>query len=451
MIAQDSDNKAVFCPNSHQNPEGSEWCGICGLPVIDYGVELELLLRTLSDQERYVRFIKENIVLGIGDQGCKLAHSFYQSCGRDLKSTAFLLIESSGDAQQFVDTDDSRSPSFPKYPSLSLYRLPDSPSRHLGHYSLGEHLASNDIHLDDRLRRSGIRDSSRKQTIFLLAALGGGTGSGASPYILERAKALNHLCRSFAIAVMPAEDEPDSTHFNALCSLARFLGQNGGPIADMILLTDHDRLMKIRGIGRKGEELARESLISHMLALLIGAIADRGSGQTDPGYLAKLSRSMGICAFIPCIAAGCSLEIFGGITNILDSALLFSLAHVDNESVLLSFISAQVPYRLSSTIREEKLRAELNKWNKVHFPHLKESVIQISHSSMMSDRIDICLLLGGNKLAITAKRAKDGFHRFKSIVGSEVWEQEFPINSESVAEIEPAINSYDSRLDEMLA
>ena len=450
MVSHGSENKVISCPNNHRNPEGSTWCGICGLPIIDYDGELELLLRALAEEERHIRFAKQNVFLGIGDQGCKLVHDFYRSWGKSLKSSEFLMIESSSEGQQFTDLR-TQLPSNQEYtpPSLSLHLLPMSVSRQVGYYGLGEHLASNDPTLDDRLLRSGIRASTRKQTIFLFSALGGGTGSGASPYTLQQANALNPHCRSLVIAMMPAADEPDSAHFNAFCSLSRFIKADQGPLADMILLVDHDRLMKVRGVGNMGEEIAGESLLSYMVGILVGAIADRNSSQVDPGFLAKMSRSMGIHAFVPCMAVGRSMEIFGGLANILESALSSPLAQVDKESVMLSHLLVQVPERLAASLQAETINAELNKWNKDNFPRLKGSVLQLSHSSSRADRIDLCLLLGGTRLAITARRAKEGFERFKAIAKGKAWEQEFGVTSKSVPEAQEAVNWYDTMLDEM--
>ncbi len=450
MVTQGSENKVTSCPNNHQNPEGSAWCGVCGLPIIDYDRELELLLRTVAEGEQHIRFAKENVFLGIGDQGCKLIHDFYRSWGKGLKNSEFLMIDSASGGQQLTDLR-TQLPSDQEYtaPALSLHLLPMSGSRQVGYYGLGERLASDDPTLDDRLLRSGIRASTKKQTIFLFSALGGGTGSGASPYILQRANALNPQCRSLVIAMMPAADEPDSAHFNAFCSLSRFIKADQRPLADMILLVDHDRLMKVRGVGSMGEEIATEPLLSHMLGILVGAIADRDSRQVDPGYLAKMSRSMGIHAFVPCMAVGRSMEIFGGLANILSSALLSPLAEVDKESIMLSYLLVQVPERLTASLQAETINAELNKWNKNNFPRLKGSVLHLSHSSSRADRIDLCLLLGGTKLAITAKRAKEGFERFKAIARGKAWEQEFGVTSKSVPEAQEVVNWYDTMLDEI--
>jgi len=450
MVTQESEGRSTVCPNHHQNPGGSESCSICGLPIVDYEMELELLLSTLAEEERHVMFSRERVFIGIGDHGCGLVYDFHRSWGSVLRDSEFLMIKSSGDAEQLTDSAlPVTSNQGYTSPPLSLHFLSMSVNSQVGYFGLGERLARDDMEMDDRLLRSGVRSSAAKQAVFLLAALGGGTGSGVSPYTLQRVKALNPHSRSLVVAMMPAADEPDSAHFNAFCSLSRFIGTDHEPLADIILLADFDRLMKIRGVGASGEELARESLLSHLVAALVGAVANSSPSEADPDYLAKMSSSMGIHFFVPCLAIGRSLEIFGSVTNVLESALSSPLAPMDKESVMLSYVLLQVPDRMASSLHEKTLRAELNKWNKDNFPRLKGSALQLSHSSGTSDRVDLCLLLGGTKLGVTAKRAQEGFDRFKSVVGRKSWEQEFGVSSENLLEMEKAVNSYDSKLDEM--
>ena len=450
MSYQGLGNAVLTCPNDHQNTEGLEWCDVCGLPLIDYETELGLLLEALGDMERHVRFETEKVFVGVGGQGCRLLFDFYRSWGSALRSSAFLMMESSGESEQLVSSDDELSASRePTSPDLSLHLLPAAASRQVGYFGLGERLASSDPNLDDRLHRSGIRALTKNQMAFLISALGGGTGSGASPYTLERVKSLNPHCRSVVIAVMPSADEPDSAHFNAFCSLSRFVNLERGPLADMVLLLDHERFMRIRGVGSAGEEVAREAIMSYMLGMLVGTVAEEGHSHSDPGYLAKMSHSLGIHAFVPCMAIGRSLEIFGGLANILESAISCPLAQLDRASVVLAYALVQVPERLATSLREETIRTELNRWNRENFPALEESVLQLSQTAGRSDRIDVCLLLGGTRLKVTADIAKKGFDRFKTVARRRSWEQEFGISSKSVLEIEKAVAAYDGQLDDM--
>lgn len=450
MSINQTPDTTLLCPNGHETPYDSDTCRTCGLPMLDYDAELARFLDALGMVEGRLSFSRRLVFLGVGDQGGKLVRQLHRSSGDVLPDSEFLIIDSSREAGPRGEAGPSRAlPADHRLPHLSHHFLPASSSKQIGYFGSGESLAASDPHLDDRLLRAGIRPSSNTQTVFVVSALGGGTGSGAAPYALHRAKAINPQSRSVAVAMMPSADEPHSAHFNAFCALSRLLGTETDPLADIILLADHDRLAGIRGIDSAGEEIARETLLAHMLAALAGTASDDGSSEADPSYLAKVSSSVGVQVFVPCVAVGRSLEIFGTMDKILDSALSSPLAPIDKESVMLSYMAVQVPNKMATSLHEKTLRAQLNRWNSERFPRLKGSVIQLSQTERSSERVDLCLLLGGTKLAVTAKRAEEGFRGFKSVVGRRSWEQEFGVSAEALVEIEKVIKAYDAKLDEM--
>ncbi|MEE8373195.1 MAG: hypothetical protein V3R87_05750 [Dehalococcoidia bacterium] len=450
MTTQDLRNRWVVCPNNHPNPEGSDWCGICSLPILDCDEELELLLKTLAGQGQHVGLGRRNLFLGVGDQGQRLVHDFYQRWGGRLRDSEFLLLELPGVTPQRVDAGCEAAPiSMNGHSSLSRYHLSGASGREVDCFGVGERLVSSDPGLTDRLLRSGAGVSIGNQTMFMLMALGGGMASGAGPRILAQAKSLSHQGNSLVIAMMPGNSDLARVHFAAYCSLSRLIKCDGTPPADMILLVDHDRLVLARGVGSGRTEVVGESILSYLLAMLVGVTADRNSGLADASYLAEMSRAMGIRSFTPCVAVGRSLEIFGSLTNILESAVSFPLGHVDKESVVLSLALAQVPEGLTTPLQEEALNDEFNKWNRASFPHLKESVLQIAPSGEQSDRVSLCLLLGGTKLAVAAQRTGSGYATFRALLEKGGWDQRFCATPKDLSEVEEAIDSYDNNLDEM--
>jgi hypothetical protein len=417
---------------------------------LDYDSELGLFLDALAAEEQRLNFARQMVFIGVGDQGSRLILDLHGSSSQALPEAEFLVVESSGETGRGTTAEPAQARAVDHaLPRLSRHLLPAFPGRQVGSFGLGERLAADDANLDDRLLRSGIRPPSNTQTVFIVSALGGGTGSGVAPHIVRRAKALNPHSRTIAVAMMPSADEPHSAHFNAFCSLSRLLGTDSDPLADMILVADHDRLTGIRGVGAGGEEIAREALLSQMLAALTGAASAGASTEADPSYLAKMSSSIGVQVFVPCVAIGRSLEIFGTIDKILDSALASPLAPIDTEAIMLSYLIVHVPDRLAPSLHEKTLRGQLNKWNSHRFPRLKGSVLQLCHIPRTSDRVDLFLLLGGCKMAVTASRAEQGFTGFKSVVGRKSWEQEFGVDSNAVLEIENVVRGYDTKLDQM--
>ncbi len=449
MSSHGQANKTRLCPDGHENPLDSSICRTCHLPILDYDAELAHFLRALAAEERHLSFSRSTVFIGVGHQGCELVREMHGSWSEALTDSEFLIIDSSANGRESGAEPIDAPAAHHRLPRLSRHVLPEAPNRQVGYFGLGEQLAVADPHLDDLLLRSGIRPASNSQTVVVVSDLGGGTGSGAAPNIIQRAKALNPHSRSLVVAMMPSADEPDSAHFNAFCSLSRLLSAEAEPLADIILLADNGRLGGIRGIGASGEELAGEALLTCLLATLAGAGAGAGPTEADPSYLARMSSSMGIQAFVPCLAVGRSLEIFGTLEMILDSALASSLAPVDPASVMLSYILVQVPGRMAASLHEKTLRAQLNRWNRERFPRLKGSALQLSQSGGTSDRVDIYMMLGGTKIAVTANAAEKGFQRFKSVVSRQSWEQEFGVTSATILEIENVVSSYDSKLDEV--
>lgn len=108
----------------------------------------------------------------------------------------------------------------------------------------------------------------RSDALLYTAALGGGTGNGATPYIIEQcgeapeAGALTEFgamgawlseVPQLALAAWPFENEPVFRHFNAVSGLSRLLFRSDGtPNADMTLLASNTRV----------KEIAKETIVS---------------------------------------------------------------------------------------------------------------------------------------------------------------------------------------------
>ena len=197
MATHSGKNGLVACPNNHPNAHDAVDCDTCGLPIIRFEAELDVLLRTLAEERLHLGSAPEKLFIGVGEQGCRLVRDFHGAWGGVQPGFAFLMIDSATDARYASRAGESDQPSGEAAASpLTLYLIPSPDGAQKGYYALGERLAAGDPKIDDCLRRSGIRATSGNQSVFLLSALGGATGSGASPNILHRAKASNPLLRS---------------------------------------------------------------------------------------------------------------------------------------------------------------------------------------------------------------------------------------------------------------
>jgi hypothetical protein len=123
-----------------------------------------------------------------------------------------------------------------------------------------------------------LNNTARSDALLYTAALGGGTGNGATPYIVDQflqapeggvaefdeATWLNDITQ-LVLAAWPFENEPRFRHFNAICGLSRLLFRDDGtPNADMTLLASNTRVKEIAmetivssKIDHQNENLAR--------------------------------------------------------------------------------------------------------------------------------------------------------------------------------------------------
>ncbi|MFB6091749.1 MAG: hypothetical protein ABEK02_01920 [Haloquadratum sp.] len=125
------------------------------------------------------------------------------------------------------------------------------------------------------------------EALLYTVALGGGTGNGSVPYIIDQlsqgpdagetadmnAPWLDGLAQ-FSLAAWPFENEQTQRHFNAVCGLSRLLMRDDGtPNADMTILADNSRLKDLalsadgareddRGQFVDDKELVNEQIIA---------------------------------------------------------------------------------------------------------------------------------------------------------------------------------------------
>ena len=106
-----------------------------------------------------------------------------------------------------------------------------------------------------------INNTAQSEALLYTVALGGGTGNGSTPYVIDQlgqapeAGAVAELDREatwlselpqFVIAAWPFRGEGVQRYFNAVCGLSRLLmTEDGSPNADMTILASNARLKRL--------------------------------------------------------------------------------------------------------------------------------------------------------------------------------------------------------------
>ena len=430
----DIEETLIRCPKGHDNPDGSPECIECGLPLVACDRGINHLLQRMVEKTDYVVPHINGSFLGVGAKGSKVISDFYDLFADEVQGLSFLKI---GSAESMAGVPQIH----PRGARFYQYAISGTVAGGTIYCGFGEKSASGDSRLESYLHMSGIRDDDAGQTIFIAASFGGGMGSGAAPVMANLCKKLNSEISVLSIVTMPSDSEADHAHLNAFYGISRLITFEGKPNADMILLLNHDRLRHIRGVGRSGEDLQADNVVTYLLRLFELNLHRSGIIRA-----CRISRGAKIQVFVPCLAIGRSLEIFGNLANVLESAGVYPLANVDFDKVISSYLILRIPEGLSGDFSEGKVAEEFEAWNRRHLPAVASSLVQVLQTGEQSDRVDACILLGGDELGDMIGENIDGYHRFKaSLEKSSQWE-EYGLSEKISAEAERVITNHDDSL-----
>ncbi len=431
--------ETILCPNGHDNaPENME-CSKCGLPVIDWEMAMSTLIERLADKSGFAVPHIGGSFIGIGTTGAEITTNLCNFFGEDMSGVSFLTIDSMARSKT-----DAASEVITRGVRFYHYAIGDTSVGGSIYCGLGEDAASHDDHLESYLHMSGIRSEDTSQTVFITAAGGGGTGSGVGPVMVNLCRLCNQDVSTIATFIIPSSNEADHSHLNAFYGVSRMLTSGGKTNADMLLLLNYDKLRHIRGVGRSGKEFKADEIVSYLLWLFHLNLHHSGIIR-----MCRLSRGSKIQVFVPCVAIGRSIEIFGNLANILESAAAYPLAEINFKNVMASYLLVKIPRLIADNFPDETVSEEFEKWNKKYIPNMSSSLVQIIHTDERSDRIDVCILLGGANAGEILKDTISGYRRFKASMRDSTQWEEYGLSENDISEAEQVIESYDRFMDEL--
>lgn len=423
----------IFCPNGHKNVSGLDDCATCDMPIIDFQQELKFIIDMFENQN--LKETKKIINLGIGLYGSQtifnLSTNIYQP-----SSNYLVLGSSKSDLELFsnIKTDVESN--------NGIFTFDLNTSNEINLWSNIESSLSENKQLDDYIRRVGINENIKDQTVILTGLLGEPLVSAITPYVLRKIQSINQGTSRIIFSALPSTNDTDQIQFNAYCGLSRIIKSQKAS-GDILVVLQGNALEKMVGIDRSGQTLNSEVLVPRMLNL----ISEHG---TTINNLSRIAKSLKVLAFSPVYVYGRSYEIYDNIKNILDDAAYFPLSPFEFESIILSIAIIRVPENVLQNISSKRIEDDYNSWNRKRFPVLKESLLHIVPVRESSDRIDVLLLLGGAKLENIIKPLQNGYDRFKSYIRDmELWD-EFNITEDDLKKLENTVVIYDKNLNKLL-
>jgi tubulin-like protein CetZ len=325
-----------------------------------------------------------------------------------------------------------------------------SPSGAGNNWKVGENEARQDF---DTIRRyiTNLRLGGR-DVIFGITTLGGGTGNGSLPYIINRLKTKTGIIpggeNSFmALGIMPYDFEAPQRYFNTVCGLTRLLKFNDTQNADLVILVDNSQIERMID----GSEHAREERfyiinkeIIKAVDMMIAPGGTAAKATIDVADYYQLPSNIGVYHFTPCMSLGNDPEIFE-IETALETAMNRPMAPIDPHTATMAYVIVVSPqkYVENGTFSQEDLENISRKWAVKNMAGNRGGILRYSSlvSSKEHDTLDIMILLGGFSLEKIVEKCLQKYYDFKDSLKME--HDEIELADEKNPQIRVKINARD--------
>jgi cell division GTPase FtsZ len=239
-------------------------------------------------------------LIASGQGGCRIASQlFTRTDNPGIDDRIVLINTNETDIQESLDRVDAK---------LAMDREIIS-REHVGLFGPSDG-TGNDFFDGERFADEGfdeifraINNTADSNALMYTVALGGGTGNGSTPYIIDQFRqgpeegAVARLnpeatwldgIPQFVLAAWPFRGELDQRYFNAVCGLSRLLMRgDGSPNADMTLLASNARLKQLATENDDAEEVVgaeavrEEDLVNRRIISALDLFISAGRTASD--------------------------------------------------------------------------------------------------------------------------------------------------------------------------
>lgn len=289
----------------------------------------------------------------------------------------------------------------------------------------GEACAKEDI---DRVVSRIENEMPNSDALMHIATLGGGTGNGSIPYVIDQFK--NGLTDATvdvpswigsaihaAFGVWPYYYEQPQRHFNAVCGLSRLLKTSENvQNADMVLLAANSHVEETSGDGTGQYDSINDAIIQ-AIELMIGAGRQTRSVIDIKDYV-TLPSQMNAYHFTPAIATDVDGSIFE-LEYILEQAAENTFVPMSIETTQAAYAIVRAPEAMidSGEISEPDVYDAFRSWTDSHGINVAGQASLTPKRGKGSD-VDVLLLLGGFDLNPLLDNSWDNFEMLRDSLAS---------------------------------
>lgn len=216
----------------------------------------------------------------------------------------------------------------------------------------------------------------------IVSSLWDGVGSGLLPALISQFKEWNTA--TVAFGVLPSQMQLPDVHFNAFSSIGLCVSKDFATL----LLLDRDQLESYVGVDRRGSILKGNVVFNYLLELV-------SAKETFVRELSELSRAFDVRIYAVLFATGASLNIYGSIKNILDSALSRPLLKFDLSTAPVLYVLFRIPIQLKEKLSRGKIELAVTNWFKEKASLQSIFISEPIYVEDSSDRIDVAMFVGG--------------------------------------------------------
>ncbi|MHC3438632.1 FtsZ/tubulin family protein [Natrialbaceae archaeon A-gly3] len=264
-----------------------------------------------------------------------------------------------------------------------------------------------------------IKDTGEADAFMHVATLGGGTGNGSIPYLIDQFRSglddldtedpqswMDSIIHA-AFGVWPYYYEQPQRHFNAVCGLSRLLRtQDDQQNADMVLLASNSHLDNEE--GGNGEYNSINDAIISAIELMIGAGRETRSVIDIKDYV-TIPSQMDAYHFTPAIATGLDGSVYE-LEYMLEKAAENTFVPMDVGTTSAAYAIVRAPEGMidDGAISEPDVYNAFREWT------TKQDINVAGQASLTPKRgrgsdVDVMLLLGGFDLNPLLDHSWDDF------------------------------------------
>ncbi|MEA1945333.1 MAG: hypothetical protein U9N07_08415 [Euryarchaeota archaeon] len=260
--------------------------------------------------------------------------------------------------------------------------------------------------------------------MFDIMTLGGGTGNGSIPYLIDQMKhgsgrtAAGH--KHFALCVWPDVIEADHRHFNAICGLSRLLkyGKDSHQNADMVLLVDNTTLGKRIELdeGESNYYFEINKLIAQAIDLMMAPGRKNTNRVIDVNDYIVFPSHIGVYHATPCMSTGNDVDLIS-LESALDDAVENAFFPIDPATATMVWLIVRVPKRHFNRgqFEQRTLDHTFRGWIEGNIiGKLRYSTVTFVEEDI--ETFDVLLLLGGFKLNKLVPESFEKYLMFKELL-----------------------------------